>query len=55
MFISNCNGLCLYELCTFDCKNSNSGFDSKAQLSESELQEELIKALNAEKIEHNSI
>ena len=28
MFISNCNGLCLCDLCTFDCKNSNSGFDS---------------------------
>ena len=31
----------------------NSGFASKAQLSESELQKKLIKALNAEKIKHN--
>tara|TARA_R100000426_G_scaffold71285_1_gene49558 strand:- start:1212 stop:2297 length:1086 start_codon:yes stop_codon:yes gene_type:complete len=31
----------------------NSGFASEAQLSKSQLQEELIKALNAEKIEHN--
>ena len=31
----------------------NSGFATEAQLSKSQLQEELIKALNAEKIEHN--
>ena len=31
----------------------NSGFATEAQLSKSQLQEELIKALNAEKIEHS--